>query len=250
MKLVLFDIDGTLISHVGARTQIGFPRFEYAIKKVYGVDITFSNTQNYAGMVDYQIVRSAVPQETYGDKAFDQKWPQMSDALYEFAAKKSETGKNLYAPIKGAVTLARILSRKDNTRVGFITGNVKKMGQWKLACTGILSIFPFGIYSDKFKDRIALVRSVFDAYEAKYHEKIAGEDVTIIGDTVYDVRCGKAIGARTIAVTAETRSKAGIHVSSYYDDLKREHPDLLVQSLMDRRVLDFFKQGTCYYSQK
>ena len=244
MKLVLFDIDGTLISHVGARTQIGFPRFEYAIKKVYGVDITFSNTQNYAGMVDYQIVRSAVPQKMYGDKAFDQKWPQISDALYEFANKKSETEKNLYAPIKGAVMLAKLLSRKPDTRLGVFTGNVKKMGQWKLACTGILGIFPFGLYSDTFKDKIMLARSVFDTYEDKYHERIRGEDITIIGDTVHDVRCGKAIGARTIAVTAETRSKAGIHVSSYYDDLKREHPDLLVQSLMDRRVLDFFRQRT------
>ena len=53
--------------------------------------------------------------------------------------------------------------------------------------------------------------------------------MVIIGDTVHDIRCGKHIGATTIGVTTG--------LTNGYEDLVKEEADLVVDSLMDERVL-------------
>lgn len=242
MKLVLFDIDGTLVYHIDQSKRIGFPRFEYAIKKVYGIDVRFPDGTNYSGLVDKQIVRSIVPESLFPKAEFDKHWPQMSGALFECAQRQALEDKNLYDTVTDTVKLASLLHGDPHYYLGLLTGNVEKIAYWKLENAGVPDIFSFGVFGDCFDDRISLARSVFETVQEKFHRKVGPKDITVIGDAVGDIQCGKAIGANTIIVmTAPILRKAGIHGGSQYKkNLKSEHPDLLVESLMDKSVLDYF----------
>lgn len=242
MKLVLFDIDGTLIYHIDQTKQCGFPRFEHAIKQIYGVNVRFSVKSSYNGWVDKQIVRSIISESLFPEKEFNDRWLNMGDALFAYAERQAAGGKKLYGPIQDAVSLAILLSGDKKYRIGLLTGNVKQMAYWKLDHAGIPSIFSFGLFGDTVDNRILLAKSVFDTFRNIFHKDILPSDIIIIGDSIHDVRCGKAIGAKTIAVATGTLTgKAGIHGGSQYKkDLESEHPDLLVESLMDKSVLDYF----------
>ena len=241
MKLVLFDIDGTLICHTDKIKQAGFPRFMYAVKQAYGIDITF--TTGYNGWVDKQIIRSVVPEHLFSKIEFDKQWPKAKDALYSYAKHQESDGTKLYGSVEDAVNLARVLHNDSRYTLGVLTGNIEKMAHWKLHHAGVPNFFPFGVYSDAFDDRISLTKSIFEKVKKEFNINIQGDDITIIGDSIYDVRCGKAIGAKTIAVsTGILTGKGGIHggKSDYKMSLEQENPDLLVDSLMDTKVLDFF----------
>lgn len=240
MTLVLFDIDGTLIYHIAHDVQVGFARFTYAVKKVYGLEPVFAS--GYNGWVDKQIMRSVVPESAFSKKEFDMRWPQAKEALYEHALREEAKGIHMYGAIADAVTLAVKLHARDNCMLGLLTGNIEVMAYWKLKHAGIPNVFSFGVFSDAFDDRIALAKSVFQKYQIQFQKKIAPHDVVVIGDSIHDVRCGRAIGAYTIAVsTGQLTGPAGIHSGvQYVTDLRNEHPDLFVETLMDKAVLDFF----------
>jgi len=238
MKLILFDIDGTLIAHVGTKRQIGFPRFIYAIKQVYGVVVTPNLSINCNGWVDKSITRSLV-KDAVSDLEFEKKWPDMSKALRSYSEKQAKGGRQLYEKIDEAVSLARLLKKDASVRLGILTGNVERMAWWKLEHAGIMDIFSFGIFSDDVEDRLTLAKTTFEKAQKHFAIDFSPSDITIIGDTIYDVRCGKVIGANTVAVT--TGVHTGMHPgSTYRQDLENELPDLLVDSLMDTKVLQFF----------
>ena len=73
---------------------------------------------------------------------------------------------------------------------------------------------------------------VFEKAKRELHITFTATDIILIGDTVHDIRCGKAIGATTIAVTT------GMHGDPKV--LEAEKPDLLVTSLADPRVSSLF----------
>lgn len=243
MKLVLFDIDGTLVSHHAVQKHVGFPRFEYAIKHVYGVEVFFGPGTNYNGWVDKHIVRWGLRNSNINNTEFEKKWPKIADALLLYAKKQTKEAypQKLYAPILDAVDLAQMVSQKKDVKIGVITGNVEKMALWKLKHAKINHLFSFGVFSDKFEDRMLMAKSVFRASQDFFHISFQPKDVTVIGDSIHDIRCGKAIGAKTIAVTTGIlTSIGGIHGGpQYVSDLKKEQPDLLVDSLRDKAVLDF-----------
>ena len=135
--------------------------------------------------------------------------------------------------IPDAVVFVRLLKAKRPRVVrGILSGNARKIAQWKLSHTGLLKYFSFGLYGDEADDRIELAGQVFAKAKLELAMDLKPEEIVVIGDTVFDIRCGKGIGATTIAVTT------GMHGSP--EELAREKPDYLVNSLMDPTVLSLF----------
>jgi phosphoglycolate phosphatase-like HAD superfamily hydrolase len=230
-KLVLFDIDGTLIYHVPAPFN-ALNRYAWAIKKVYGVDVDVdTHNWKYEGSVDRSIVWDMLHGTNVTREEFLSKFSDYSLALREFL--ETNVGKNkLYVSIPEAKQLIELITSSQRFFLGILTGNTERMAAWKLEHTELNKYFDFGLYGEEADDRIALARLVFEKAQKVFKTTFTPDDIFVIGDTVHDIRCGEAIGAKTIAVMS------GKHTTR--EVLAAEKPDLLVETLMDKQVLEFF----------
>lgn len=227
-KLVLFDIDGTLIYH--ADSFHFEEQYEHAMEKVYGVKHPFV-MHVYNGTVERYIAWDMARQHGITRSEFLKKFPQYIEAMHDLL--ESKVGKEkLFVPIGSAVSLVEKLASHDDWILGIITGNAERIARWKLEHTGLSSYFHFGLFGDAADDRMELAGMVFEKAKKQLGVDLAPQDIVVIGDTIYDIRCGKAIGAKTIAVTT------GFHIER--ETLAAEKPDYLVDSLLNPRILSLF----------
>lgn len=228
-KLVLFDIDGTLIFHL--KTHRFEDQYEYALKQVFGIDAYF-DLSKFNGTVDRHNSWEMARQHGITREVFLQKFPDYVRVMHEVLLDRSKN-QQLYQPIPSARMFVEKLHRyRPEIHLGVITGNSERIARWKLQHTGLSEYFPFGLYGDEADDRIELAGLVFAKAKRQLHVDFAPKDITVIGDTMYDIRCAKAIGAVTIGVTT------GYH--GVGQALAEEKPDFLVDSLTDKRVLALF----------
>lgn len=230
-KLALFDIDGTLIYHVGKTSWLA--SYAQTIQEAYGVSIAHGDEERFRlkhdGSLERKIAWDELSVHDIGRDTFLKHFPDYVARRLAWYKERANV-EQLYRAIVHASELALRLSVKpERFVVGLLTGNVRSIASWKLSHAGVPDVFRFGLYGDEADDRIALARLVFEKSEKELGWRPMPQDIVVIGDTVHDVRCGKAIGAVTIAVTT------GMHGDRTV--LEKEHPDLLVDSLMDEWVL-------------
>ncbi|MBI5449032.1 HAD family hydrolase [Candidatus Gottesmanbacteria bacterium] len=228
-RLVLFDIDGTLLYHAGAETR-GIARFAHAMKVAFGISLDF-DFRKYNGMIDRQMAWDIAKQEGVKREQFLEKFPAYAEAMLSYLQEGAKDAP-LYQPIPDAVDFVGLLKKQRDIALGLITGNVKRIADWKLNHAGLAGIISFGLYGDEADDRNALAHLVFEKAEKEFHQIFSPAGIVVIGDTVHDIRCGRAIGAMTIAVTTGYHGDRGA--------LQSEKPDLLVDSLLDKQVRDIF----------
>lgn len=226
-KLVLFDIDGTLIYHVGKEPGGWQTRFAHGMKAAWNIDAS-SKMEKYNGYPDWASGWESMKQFRITKKQYEKGFPRYIESMHTYLQELGKTD-TLYKAIPDAVTLAMKLKTNKKFCIGIISGNAKRIGLWKLEHCELGNIFDFALYGDDATDRIALAQTIFDKAQAFFHMEFLPQDITVIGDTIHDVRCGKAIGAMTIGVTTGMHEKRSI--------LEDEHPDIVVDSLMDERVL-------------
>ncbi len=227
-KLVLFDIDGTLIYHVGNEPGGWKKRYAHGMKTAWNVDAS-SGMDKYDGFPDWASGFAAVRQYGVTKGQYKKEFPRYIDAMHDYL-KELGSMDTLYKPILEAVVLVMKLKAQKAYCIGIISGNAKKIGEWKLEHCGLENLFEFALYGDDATDRIVLAQTVFEKAKIFFYREFRPQDITVIGDTINDIQCGKAIGAATIGVTT------GYHGSRIV--LEKENPDLLVDSLMDKRVFD------------
>lgn len=219
--LVLFDIDGTLIRSVSGHKTLR--RFPYAIYKVFQKEIAISeHSWPYNGLLESSIVWELVKAHGLTKKKLMQDIPRLARVERQYLEKIAVEGE-LFKPIDDAMQLVQLLSTMPTMCLGIVSGNFAAVGEWKLAHTGYTPYFSYSVYGDVFFDRNEMVKSI-DVSDYK--------DVVLVGDTKYDVMAGFAIHAKTIAVsTSYDRDDASLRTVT---------PDILVDSLMDPLVRDFF----------
>lgn len=225
---ILFDIDGTLLDHVGSGHP-GNDRFERAIKEIFDKDVHVA--KDYNGWVDRQIAWDLVKDKGIDRSFYNIKFTELAHALHKYAREQFDQQQSNYFVIPGVAKLLDELSRRPSIYLGLLTGNVERMAWWKLEHTGLKKYFHFGLFGDEVDNRIQLAHTVFDKANQTFRIKFQPEQVFVIGDTVYDIRCGKAIGAKTIAVMT------GGHTTR--ENMEKEKPDVLVDTLMDSQVYRF-----------
>ncbi len=224
-KLVLFDIDGTLIYHIGQHAT-DQERLRFAIKKTWNVDIDIIPGA-HEGWTNRGIVWDLLKMQNISRQEFDDTYVIFQKSMHAFLEKKSKLGK-IYESIADAQKLVEILESNSRIMLGLLTGNVTSVARWKLHDAGYQD-FAFGVFGEEADNRIELAKLVFVKAKKYFGNSFSSRQIIIIGDTILDVQCGKAIGAQTVAVTT------GKHHTR--EMLMYEKPDLLVDSLMDERVL-------------
>ena len=195
MKLVLFDIDGTVLLSDGA----GKRAVHRALVEVYGT--TGPVDYRFDGKTDPQIVRELLRHDGHADDHIDDQMPRAISRYVEMLAE--ELGDPGFTPraLPGVARLLDALTARSDAIVGLLTGNVVEGARAKLAAVGIdPDRFEVGAYGSDHEIRAELPSIARQRVESARGQHISGEDIVIIGDTPADVECGRSLGVRAIGV--------------------------------------------------
>lgn len=223
MRLVLFDVDGTLVTARGA----GRAAFARALGAVFGTAGAVE-TYDFRGKTDPRIVFDLMADAGFDEAAIRARL----EAFFASYVRELETllvdGARVTV-LPGVVDLVRRLSAREDAMVGLLTGNIEAGARIKLRPTGLLSLFRVGAYGSDDLDRRRLPAIACARARALVGHEFPFERVTIIGDTPLDVDCARACGALAVAVAT------GFHPA---EELAACGPDLLFADLADvERVL-------------
>lgn len=195
MKVILFDIDGTLLLSDGA----GRAAMEAALTAVFGTP--GPTDYRYDGKTDRLIVREAMRHEGFADDAIDARMDAVLDRyLAGLRTNLTDGSRRAYA-LPGIRALLDAIEATDGLVLGLLTGNVVPGAEAKLAAAGLgFDRFRVGAFGSDHEDRPMLPPIARARAAALLGHDVPGERLVIIGDTPADVRCGRPIGARAIAV--------------------------------------------------
>ncbi len=219
MKVVLFDIDGTLITSGGA----GRIAMRDGFKAVVGRDDVFDFP--LGGMTDRGILRRAL------NNAELEPDPSLMDAILDAYLERLENevlkAAN-YRVFESARTLAQSL-KMVKFAVGLGTGNVERGARIKLQRADLAKEFEFGGFGSDDENRAKLIAAGLNRGRDLLHDPYA--QGVIIGDTPLDIDAAHAVGAQCIAVATGSFS---------LDELLEHRPALAVSDLSDTRVHEYF----------
>jgi len=228
-KLVLFDIDGTLVNSSPKGVGQWKERIATVFRKVYEISVPFDmDAHEYNGKVDKQVFRLLSEKLGIPKDIFDDRFPQARDIYHEELQKIIASEDDAYLAFDDAKTFVSRLIETSHIEIGVITGNIERNAWAKLEKAGLHGFFSFGAFADDVEDRSELVLHALDKAKAHFNIVFDKSDVIVIGDTVHDIRAARSGGVRSIGVATG--------VSTTLDELANEGADLAVSSLMDERV--------------
>jgi len=224
MRVVLFDVDGTLIDNGGA----GGRALRRALADRYSLKDGTDGVR-FDGKTDPQIVREILSQHSTEGLFSPDEMPSFFPIYLSFLRKELSDSKE-FRVLPGARELVGFLDRHQDFLVGLATGNIQEGAQLKLDRAGLGSFFSFGGFGSDSEDRTELTRTAIE--RAHDLSKSQVEKVFVVGDTPRDIVHGKEAGATTVAVASGNYSQ---------DTLEGYKPDLAVKSLDPiNPVVDFF----------
>ena len=190
--LILWDIDGTLISSSGA----GFRAMERAFELQFGLKCDLSLIA-WAGRTDTWITSEVL-------RHYDQPVTPENIQAYLNAYLNQLPIELANGPqggvLPGVLEILETLHHHESVAQGLLTGNQKRGAESKLTHYQVWDYFQFGAFADD-----SSVRNDLGPYAQRRAKELHGVDFApeqtfIIGDTPHDIECGKIIGAKTIAV--------------------------------------------------
>lgn len=195
MKLVLFDIDGTLLWSDGA----GRSAMTGALEHVFGSAGPAS--YRYDGKTDLQIARELMRMEGHDEAHIDARLPALVDGYLQRLERELAEGRRAVRVLDGVPELLDALGARDDVVLGLLTGNVRTGAELKLRAAGIEpERFRVAAYGSDHHAREHLPAIAQRRAREELGLRVAGEDVVVIGDTPADITCGREIGARAVAV--------------------------------------------------
>jgi phosphoglycolate phosphatase-like HAD superfamily hydrolase len=217
-RLVLFDIDGTILSSAGVASSV----FAEALAEAAGRPVPMDG-YSMAGRTDRQIARGLLTRAGMSPDMLDRMIDHVLERYLErFApALAASTRPRLFPGVRA---LVERLAADPEVLLGLLTGNVERGAAIKLAHFGLDHHFTLGAYGSDAEERRALVPIAIERAHAQSGRRFAGREVIVIGDTPLDIDCGKAAGALTIAVATGPYPVA---------ELAAHDPDALFTDLSD-----------------
>ncbi|NBB84668.1 MAG: HAD hydrolase-like protein [Bacteroidetes bacterium] len=221
MRLLLFDIDGTLLTSNGAAG----PAILQALSDLVGRSIEL-NGITFSGKTDPLILREILEANGVPEDQVEALLPHALQA-YATLASSAITADTVRA-LPGAQALLDALASKNNAQLALLTGNIERTAYLKLGAVGLDGYFTFGAFGSDDGNRNALPPIACRRAGAALNRRVALQDAVIIGDTPRDIACGRAHGCRTVAVATGAFDA---------DALAAHAPDELLPDLNDTRAV-------------
>jgi phosphoglycolate phosphatase-like HAD superfamily hydrolase len=216
-KLVLFDIDGTLVLTGGA----GLRAMNRAFDEIVGSREALDGIP-VAGRTDWIILHDALRRV---DRDLDEHlFATLRDRYLAYLREEIELpGHGIKAIMPGVRELLDELHARADVFLGLLTGNFEAGARIKLEHFDLWRYFPCGAFGDDAADRNALVPFAVSRSRACGVPEVPARDIIVVGDTPHDVACAVAVGAVPVGVatgsfTVEQLRESGAVI--VFDDLR------------------------------
>jgi phosphoglycolate phosphatase len=195
VKIVLFDIDGTILWSDGA----GRRAMQRALTTAFGS--SGSPHYRYDGKTDMQIVRDLMRLEGHEDAIIDARMNVLLEDYVSGLHEELETRSTQVHRFDGVLELLDALEARPDRTLGLLTGNIEVGARAKLRAAGIdPSRFTVCAFGSDHEVRGELPAIAQRRAKEQLGLQVGGDALVIIGDTPADIDCTRAIGARAIAV--------------------------------------------------
>lgn len=222
-KVVIFDIDGTLVDVMDAHTQA----YIDVIREITGVHVkTFADITKHYGIQN---------QETFRRVLNDHQHPFTEDVIEKLVAGRGEKMASPTAPISAKNILPGVLAlihalQKDGKIIATITGNSRKVGEAVITRSTLVKYFSVRVFGDDQKNGVALhgrhemIALALEKVEAETGKKFTKADVLVVGDMIPDIQGAQKAGMDSLVVAT-----GGIPLET----LHAHHPTFGVRSFTE-----------------
>jgi phosphoglycolate phosphatase-like HAD superfamily hydrolase len=212
-KLILFDIDGTILTSGGA----GERALKLGLKDKFGIEDDLKGIE-IAGRTDSGIVRQLC--RRFGWEETPETFARFFDGyLHHLEILLPQSNGRL---LPGIIPLLNELKARPDMVLGLLTGNLERGAELKLRHYGVWDYFEFGAYADDHHDRNELGRFASARALEAHGVEFAPDRIFVLGDTPHDVACARAFGAKAIAIATGSFSR---------EQLAEHNPDFLFDDL-------------------
>lgn len=194
-RLVLFDIDGTILTDRGASRSA----FTEALDAIYDFrgDLT---RYDFSGRTDPQIAHMVLRDAGMTAEEIDAKIAGLWQR-YLAGLARNATRERVHV-MAGIPELLAELAQHEDIVLALLTGNIEPGARLKLGAPDLNHYFAFGAFGSDSANRNELPPIAVQRASDRLGRAFRGSDVVIIGDSIYDVRCGVPYDATTIAVAS------------------------------------------------
>ena len=220
MRLVLWDVDGTLMNSRGVVREAR----ARALRIVYGITGEIKRVVG-GGMTDPQLTLETVALHGWSEDAAIAELDAFRDAyLTELTAAQAALARDLDV-LPG---VPEVIERLHGMSVAqsLLTGNYEAAARLKVGGAGLdrLLDFEIGAFGSDNRDRLCLVPVALEKARRLRDASLTASDIVVIGDSPRDIACARAGGARAVAVAT------GPHPP---EELREHQPDIVLMSMAD-----------------
>jgi phosphoglycolate phosphatase len=214
-RLILFDVDGTLIHTGGA----GVKAFARTLTSEFG-QLNGTERIKFGGRTDPSLVREAFGY--CGIAPTEENFRRFFDAYVFWLDHLLATSRNGGACPGVWRLIDELRTGHQRPLLGLLTGNIRLGAEIKLRRYGLWGVFATGGFGDDHEDRNQIAVVAQQRGRELLGEELSGDQILVVGDTPRDIECGRAIGARVLAVAT-----GGANL----EHLKAHQPDWVVEDL-------------------
>jgi len=221
LRVILFDIDGTLIRAVRRPEYRG--RIRQMLVEVFGTCGRIAEV-DFGGKTDLAIYREALESEGFTLAQIHERLPGLEAMMVEILYEMAATGE-VFRRCAGVAELLEALAGDARFVTSLLTGNVEKLAEAKLRTVGIWPYFKGrGAFGSDAEERDHLPEIAAARLREHLGVELPPARFVIVGDTPRDIQCARHFGARVVAVAS------GAHT---LEQLAAHRPDALLADLSD-----------------